>query len=196
MIKIIISILIWIAIIAVFYFFTNKFKYKNIFSKILILAIIGFSFYKIFTDGFTNLGIIKGAFILGLTWGLIFAVHCEYILKFISTFFITCIAGWVISFIIGCLEFANIPFESSMKIAALIGLGISAISAIFSSGEFFSFVNYDDYYSDNSSFSNNKEIKKDRKITAETFHFGDHLSTTTFRDEDGNETKIDHWKWN
>ena len=196
MFKVIIGILIWIAIIAVFYFFTNKFKYNGIFSKIIILAIIAFSFYMIFTNGFTHLGIIKGAFILGLTWGLIFAVHCEYILRFFSTLVITCLAGWLVSFILGCLEFANIPFESSIKVAALIGLGISAISAIFSSGEFFSFVDYDNYFSDSNSSSSDNETKKDRKITAETFHFGKHLSTTTYRDEDGNETKVDHWNWN
>lgn len=73
MFSVIVGILIWVLIIGVLFFFTNKFKYKNIFSKILILVVVGISFYKIFTEGFHNLGIINGAIILGLTWGLIFA---------------------------------------------------------------------------------------------------------------------------
>ena len=193
MFSVIVGILIWVLIIGVLFFFTNKFKYKNIFSKILILVVVGISFYKIFTEGFHNLGIINGAIILGLTWGLIFAVHTEYIIKSLGCLLFTCIAGWVVSFIIACLEFANIPFDTSIRTAALIGLGLSAISTLFSSGEFFPFVN-DDYTNSLDNISENK--KKDRKITAETFHWGNHLSTTTLRDEDGNETKIDHWKWN
>lgn len=195
MLSVIIGLVIWALILGVLFFFTNKFKYKTILSKMLILIVIGIAFYSIFTKGLEHVGIFEGAFILGLTWGLIFAVHSDYIMRAIGTICITCLAGLVISFIIACLEFANIPFDSSIRIAALIGLGLSAVSTLFSSGEFFSFVNYEDNGSSSlSTTSDNK--KKNRKITAETFHWGDHLSTTTLRDEDGNETKIDHWKWN
>lgn len=193
MIRIIIGILGFVLIVGLFFFLTNKFKYKNIASKILVLIIIGVAFYRIFTNGFNNLGILNGAVILGLTWGLIFAVHTEYIIRSLGCILFAGIAGWIVSFIIACLEFANIPFDTSMRIAALIGLGLSAISTIFSSGEFFSFTN-DDYT--NSLDNITEDRKKDRKLTVETFHWGRHLSTTTLRDENGNETKIDHWKWN
>ena len=36
---------------------------------------------------------------------------------------------------------------------------------------------------------------KNKRITATTYNWSDNLSTTTYRDEDGNETKIDHWKF-
>lgn len=36
---------------------------------------------------------------------------------------------------------------------------------------------------------------KSRKIRATTFNWSDNWSTTTYKDEDGNETKIDHWKF-
>lgn len=36
---------------------------------------------------------------------------------------------------------------------------------------------------------------KSRKIRATTFNWSENWSTTTYRDEDGNETKIDHWKF-
>ena len=64
--------MIWALILGVLFFFTNKFKYKTILSKILILIVIGIAFYSIFTQGLEHVGIFEGAFILGLTWGLIF----------------------------------------------------------------------------------------------------------------------------
>lgn len=36
---------------------------------------------------------------------------------------------------------------------------------------------------------------KTKRVTATTFNFGNHLSTTTYKDENGNETKVDHWKF-
>ena len=127
LISIILGILVWVAIIAFFFFITNKLKYKTIISKIIVLAIIIFEFYKIFNGSLEqfNLGILNGAVILGLTWGTIFAVHSTHIFNTLEIYFICCLFGWLFSFGLGCLEFGNIPFEQSMRTATLIGLGIS-----------------------------------------------------------------------
>lgn len=191
-ISIILVILVWIAIIAFFFFITNKLKYKTIISKIIVLAIIILAFYKIFNGSLEqiNLGILNGAVILGFTWGTIFAVHFTHFFNTLEIYIFCCLAGWIFSFGLGCLEFGNIPFEQSMRTATLIGLGISAISAIFSGGQLFSLANeYEPLVSNDGTTSNN------RNITATTFRWSKNYSTTTYRDEKGNETKIDHWKF-
>ena len=192
LISIILGILVWVAIIVFFFFITNKLKYKTIISKIIVLAIIIFEFYKIFNGSLEqfNLGILNGVVILGLTWGTIFAVHSTHIFNTLEIYFICCLFGWLFSFGLGCLEFGNIPFEQSMRTATLIGLGISAISAIFSGGQLFSLTNeYEPLVSNDGTTSNNK------KITATTFRWSKNYSTTTYTDEKGNETKVDHWKF-
>lgn len=190
---ILIFLVLWILILVLFYFITNKTKYKSIISKIIMLTIIGIAFYNIFTKGFEKgqIGIFKGTMILGTTWGLIFAVHAKHIFNTIELIFLACLVSWLVSFGIACLEFANIPFETTIKNVALVGLGLSAISTLLGAGEFFSFSkdDYEDY------FDAEHNEKTHKKIRAETFHWGKNLSTTTYKDDKGNKVEIDHWHW-
>lgn len=188
----IVILLFFITCVVLFFIVMNKAKHKNIISKIFVLLIIGIAFYKTYNGAFEqiNLGITNGALFLGLSWGSIIAVWQKHFINTVEIYFGSCIAGWLGSFVIACLEFGSIPFESSMRIAVLIGLGISAISTIFSEGEPFSFDsdNYEDYTSGTTPTTH-------KKIRATTINYGKGLSETTYRDEDGNKTTIEHWKF-
>ncbi len=37
--------------------------------------------------------------------------------------------------------------------------------------------------------------RKHKKVTATTINYGSHLSTTKYKDEDGNSTTVEHWKF-
>lgn len=185
-------LVIWGLFIALFFFITNKVKHKKIISKIIVFIILGISFYKIYTGVFEKieLGIFSGALFLGLTWGAIWAVWQKHIFNTIQILLLCCVIGWLFSFIIACFEFADIPFTTSMRTVSLIGIVLSAISTIFSSGQLFSLdsSNYENYIVEDST------PKVNKKIRATTYDYG-LFKETTYKDEDGNKTTVEHWKF-
>lgn len=154
----------------------------------IVIYFIGICYFKPQHNSMVN-----ASMLIAGTIALIFICFSHDIFETIRAIFLGIIFGFCSSFIVGISSIFSDDVNGVFNNFSLILLCVAGFTSLFSSGEYLStnFYKFKQFTDNNNSGTE----KKKKKVTATTFNWSKNYSTTTYRDQDGNETEVDHWKF-